>query len=87
MDQVSTDDRTAKRQEVIEKLLTSKKVLFSTRFRGFPMLRIKDVALVESLHQRGASVQWYDRTMFSTRFKHTKANMEAEVVLGPGFMS
>jgi len=80
MGTVSPDDRTAKRDEVIAKLMESPKVYFKTRFRGFPMIHIRDKALVESLAERGASVNWY------TRSRNPQVR-ECEVILGPGFMS
>ena len=80
MSEVSPDSRTAKRDEVISKLKESPKVYFTTVFRGFPMLHIRDKELVESLALRGASINWY------TRSRNPQVR-ECEVILGPGFMA
>ena len=41
--------------------------------------------LVDALVGRGAVVRWYDRTEFSTKSGKSKADMQAEVLLGPAF--
>jgi hypothetical protein len=49
------------------------------------MTRSQD--LVDSLVKRGATVRWYDRTEFSTKAGKSKADQQAEVLLGPVFFA
>lgn len=71
--------------EMYAKLKASKKVTHVTKMRdGTTLLaHTRDGELASSLSEMGARVQWFDRTQYSTRSGKSKADMQAEITLGP----
>jgi hypothetical protein len=74
------------RETMFEQLCASEKVTFVSRFPdGRIIAHSRDVALVQSLRERGAAVRWFDRVEFSTKAGKSKADQQAEIVLGRAF--
>ena len=75
------------RDEVFTWLREQKGVDFITTIadREVILVMTRSQELVDSLVRRGATVRWYDRTEFSTKSGKSKADQQAEVLLGPPF--
>lgn len=75
------------RDEIFGWLREQKAVDFITTMRSGDVILVmtRSEKLVASLVDRGATVRWYDRTEFSTKAGKSKADQQAEVLLGPVF--
>jgi len=74
-------------EAVLAWLREQKKVDYVTTVASGDVILVmtRDATLVENLQKRGAMARWYDRTEFSTKSGKSKADMQAEVLLGPKF--
>jgi hypothetical protein len=75
------------RDEVFAWLREQKGVDFLTTIANQQVILVmtRNEKLIDGLVKRGATVRWYDRTEFSTKSGKSKADIQAEVLLGPQF--
>jgi len=75
------------RDEVFAWLRKEKGVDFITTIAAGEVILVmtRSEKLIDGLVKRGATVRWYDRTEFSTKSGKSKADQQAEVLLGPPF--
>lgn len=75
------------RDEVFAWLRQQKDVDYITTIAAGEVILVmtRSQKLVDNLVKRGCTVRWYDRTEFSTKAGKSKADQQAEVLLGPVF--
>lgn len=75
------------RDEVFAWLRQQKDVDYITTIAAGEVILVmtRSQKLVDNLVKRGCTVRWYDRTEFSTKSGKSKADQQAEVLLGPAF--
>jgi hypothetical protein len=75
------------REQIISGLRGSEAVTYISPFMAGDavILHTRDERLTAALRARGAIVRWFDRTEYSTMRGLSKADLQAEIVLGHAF--
>jgi hypothetical protein len=75
------------REQIITGLRSSKDVSYISPFMEGDgvILHTRKERLALALKERGAIVRWFDRTEHSTKSGKSKADMQAEIILGAAF--